>query len=223
MISPNNFSLLGPPGSGKGTQAELLKKELGFAHIETGSALRAVASQDTELGRTVHEIIYQKGEMVPNTIMDEIFRQAIARVPKDQGILFDGAPRYVSQIDVLSNILSEYDRSIYKVIFIDIPEEEAVARISKRYACLTCRHPYILGRDMTESDTICRHCGGQIGQRKDDTVEGVHKRFAVFQSETFPVIEYFEKKGCLIHINGKQSPEEIFRDIVSHINANKSL
>lgn len=216
-MSTYNCSLLGPPGSGKSTQAELLKKKFDFAHVDIGSELRVAAEQDTEIGRTIDEIIHHRGELVPDNIMEEVFRQAIARVPQNQGIIFDGAPRYVSQIDEFLQILETYDRSINKIIFIDISLEESIARISKRYLCFGCRRPYILGKDITSGDAVCQSCGGRIGQRKDDTPEGVHKRFTVFQAETFPVIEYFEKKGLLLRVDGKQGPEAIFQDIVAHI------
>jgi adenylate kinase len=218
-----NYSLLGPPGSGKGTQAELLKKEFGFAHIETGSELRAVAEQDTEIGRTVDEIIHHRGELVSNSIMEEVFRQAIARVPAEQGIIFDGAPRYVNQIEVFERILGEYKRKLSGVIFIDIPEEECVARISKRYLCFGCHRPYIFGKDITTMDAICQFCGGRIGQRKDDTPEGVRKRFSVFQKETYPVIEHFDTRGTAFRVDGKQEPEKIFQSIKEHIKTCESL
>lgn len=213
-----NYSLLGPPGSGKSTQAELLKKNFNLIHVDIGSELRAVAEQDTELGRTIDEIIHHRGELVPDNLMDEVFRQAIARAPKDKSVLLDGAPRYMSQIKELEQILKENGRVIDKIIFIDIPEEEAIARISKRYLCFACRRPFIMGKDITLEDTVCRFCSGRIGQRKDDTPEGIHKRFSVFQAETYPVIEHFEKKGMLLRINGKQTAEEIFQDISEHLN-----
>lgn len=215
--STKNYSLLGPPGSGKSTQAELLKKKFDLAHVDIGSELRVAAEQDTETGRAIDEIIHHRGELVPDSIMEEIFRQAIVRVPKNKGVIFDGAPRYVSQIDEFLQILETYNRSINKIIFIDISLEESIARISKRYLCFGCHRPYILGKDITNGDMVCQYCGGKIGQRKDDTPEGVRKRFMVFQTETFPVIEYFEKKGLLLRVDGKQSPDAIFHDIVTHI------
>lgn len=222
-MSTYNFSLLGPPGSGKSTQAELLKKKFDLVHIDIGSELRAVAEQDTEIGHTVDEIIHHRGELVPDNIMGEVFRQALARVPRDKGSILDGAPRYVSQIDELLGILEACGRTIGKVIFIDIPLEESIARISKRYLCFGCRRPFILGRDITANDVVCSYCGGKIGQRKDDTSEGVRKRFTVFQSETFPVVEYFEKKGLLLRVDGRQDPEMIFQYIIGHINMRESL
>jgi adenylate kinase len=222
-MSTHNFSLLGPPGSGKSTQAELLRKKFDLVHIDIGSELRAVAEQDTKIGHTVDEIIHHRGELVPDNIMEEVFRQALARVPQGKGIIIDGAPRYVSQIDELLGILETFGRTINKVIFIDIPLEESIARISKRYLCFGCRRPYILGKDITANDTVCGFCGGKIGQRKDDTSEGVRKRFMVFQSETFPVIEYFREKGLFLQVDGKQDAETIFQDIIKRLNMQESL
>lgn len=212
-----NYSLLGPPGSGKSTQAELLKKTFNLVHIDIGSELRAVAEEDTELGHTVDEIIHNKRELVPDSIMEEVFRQAIHRVPEDRGVLFDGAPRFMSQIDELERILAERGRTLDKIIFIDLSLEESIARISKRYLCFACHRPYMLGKDIELDNLVCKDCGGRVGQRKDDTPEGIEKRFSVFRSETYPVIEHFEKKGCVIRVHGDQSSDEIFRDISAHI------
>ncbi|HLC95120.1 MAG TPA: nucleoside monophosphate kinase [Patescibacteria group bacterium] len=212
-----NFSLLGPPGSGKSTQAEFLKKEFHLVHIDIGSELRAVAENGTDIGRMVDEIIHHRRELVPDHIMKEIFRQAIARVPQTQGVILDGAPRYVSQVDELLQICESFGRVLTKVIFIDLSLEESIARISKRYLCFACHRPYMLGTDITLDDTVCRICGGRIGQRKDDTPDGVRKRFTIFQSETAAVIEYFAKQGLLLRVDGKQDPQVIFQDIVKHI------
>lgn len=218
-MRPYNYSLLGPPGSGKSTQAELLKKSLNLVHVDIGSELRAIAEQDTDLGRTVDEIIHHRGELVPDNIMEDVFRQAVARVPQDKGVLVDGAPRYVSQIDEFLRIFTECGRVLDEIIFIDLPLEESIARISKRYLCFACRHPYIFGKDIVVDDIVCGDCGGRVGQRKDDTVDGVTKRFQVFQTETLPVIEYFEKKNMLLRVNGRQGSEEIFKEIMEKVGA----
>ncbi|MDO8565975.1 MAG: nucleoside monophosphate kinase [Candidatus Moranbacteria bacterium] len=218
MMTPKNYILLGPPGSGKSTQAELLREVLNLRHIDIGSELRAVAEEDTPFGRALNDIIHRQHMLASDDIMKTVFEQAIRRVPETQGILLDGAPRRSSQIDEVLQVFQSVNRSVSKVIFIDLPEAESISRISKRYLCFGCRRPYILGKDLLTADVACSVCGGKIGQRKDDTTEGVRKRFQIFQSETLPVIEYFEKEGLLLRIDGKREAPAIFQDIREKIN-----
>lgn len=209
----NNLILLGPPGSGKSTQAKRLKEAFGLEHIEMGSEMRAVSEEDTSLGRAVNEAINHQHELTSDDIMEAVLVNALKRVSLNQGVLVDGAPRRISQIEVVRRALKNFGRAIGKVIFINILEEEAIKRISKRYFCFDCRRPYILGQDILNAEEECKVCGGKIGQRKDDTQEGVRKRYQVFSSETLPVIEHFEKERILIRIDGQKSVDEIFEDI----------
>lgn len=215
--STKNYILLGPPGSGKSTQAKRLKEAFGLEHIEMGAEMRAVSEEDTPLGRAVNEAINHRHELTSDDIMEAVLVNALKRVSLNQGILLDGAPRRAAQIDVVSRALCGFERVIDKVIFINLSEEESVDRISKRYFCFACRRPYVLGQDIFDVKTGCTVCGGKIGQRKDDTEEGVRKRYQVFSSETLPVIEYFEKENLLVRIDGHKSADEIFEDIKSSL------
>lgn len=216
-MSTGNYILLGPPGSGKSTQAELLKKALGLVHIDIGSELRAAAEEDTPFGHTLNDTINRRRELVSDEVMAAILKKALSRVPETIGVLIDGAPRRASQIDEVLRVIRASGRTIAKVIFISLSEEESVERISKRYLCFGCRQPYIFGKDIFSPDTACSVCGGKIGQRKDDTPAGVRKRYGIFHSETLPVIEHFEKEHLLLRVDGNQDADAIFKDIIGQI------
>ncbi len=213
----DTYILLGSAGSGKSTQAELLKSSLHLAHIDIGAELRAVAAHDTELGRQVNEIINVRHEFVPDEVVFAVLEDAIRSVPETVGLLVDGIPRRESQITKVLGLFQETGRSLNKVIFIDVPEAVSVERISKRYACGQCKRTYILGKNLIDSTKPCRYCGGQIAQRADDTVEGVRKRHHIFQEDTLPVVKYFESTGQLLSVNGDQETYKVFKQILEHV------
>ncbi len=217
MPLKDTYILLGSAGSGKSTQAELLKSSLHLAHIDIGSELRAVASQDTPLGHEVNEIINVTHSFVPDEVVFSVLLDAVHFVPETVGLLIDGIPRRESQIGKVLEVLDTAHRSLNKVIFIDVPEAISVDRISKRYACTICRRSYILGKNLIDSETPCRYCSGHITQRTDDTEEGVRTRHRIFQEETLPVIHYFEKTGQLLKINGDQETYRVFQDILKYV------
>lgn len=217
MPLKDTYILLGSAGSGKSTQAELLKSSLHLAHIDIGSELRAVAAHDTELGRQVNDIINVKHEFVPDEVVFAVLEDAIRSVPNTVGLLVDGIPRRESQIEKVLELFAETGRSLNKVIFIDVPEAVSVERISKRYACERCKRTYILGKNLIDAGKPCRYCGGKIMQRADDTVEGVRKRHQIFHQETLPVVKYFEGTGQLLHVNGDQETYKVFKQILEHV------
>lgn len=217
MPLKDTYILLGSAGSGKSTQAELLKSSLHLAHIDIGSELRAVAAHDTELGRQVNDIINVKHEFVPDEVVFAVLEDAIRSVPETVGLLVDGIPRRESQIQKVLDLFAETGRSLNKVLFIDVPEAVSVERISKRYACERCKRTYILGKNLIDAEKPCRYCGGKIMQRADDTVEGVRKRHQIFHQETLPVVKYFEGTGQLLHVNGDQETYKVFRQILDSV------
>ncbi len=217
MPLKDTYILLGSAGSGKSTQAELLKSSLHLAHIDIGSELRAVAAHDTVLGRQVDDIINVRHEFVPDDVVFAVLVDAVRSVPETVGLLIDGIPRRESQIEKVLDVLKESGRTLNRVIFIDVPATVSVDRISKRYACERCKRTYILGKNLIDSEKPCRYCGGHIMQRADDTEEGVRKRHQIFHEETLPVVQYFEGTGQLLHVDGNQETYQVFREILNHV------
>lgn len=216
-IEDDAYILLGSAGSGKSTQAELLKSSLHLAHIDIGSELRAVAAHDTPLGRQVHELINVRHEFVPDEIVFAVLKDAVRSVPDSVGLLIDGIPRRESQIHQVLELLRETGRTLHRVIYIDVPEAVSVERISKRYACESCKRPYILGKNLIDPARACRYCGGRISQRADDTVEGVKKRHQIFREETLPVVRHFASTGQLLTVDGQQETYKVFQQILEAV------
>lgn len=212
--SVKNYVLLGPPGSGKSTQATKLKEKLHLAHVDVGSELRSLAESETELGKRIHEVINVKKELVSDGLIGCVVEHVLKGIKSDTGVLVDGAPRRISQVDEVEQALALHERKIAKVIFLDLSLEEAVKRISIRFLCLKCKKPFIKQEVMS---LICDQCGGEIGQRQDDTPDGVAKRYEVFMAETRPVIEYFEEQRMLLRIDARMLPDEIFEILMKKL------
>jgi len=207
-----NIIILGPQGSGKGTQAKLLANEFNLEHIETGDALRKIKGEATELGKKVAEIIDQ-GKLVSSALIMEIIGKKIMTIIKDKSIIFDGVPRALDQAELLENILKENGRYITHVFFVKISEKETINRLSKRHICSQCGKIFIIEKDAISKLEKCSKCGGSIIRRKDDTPKGIKQRLELYQKRTFPVVEYYRQKQKLIEINGAQSREKVFNDI----------
>lgn len=211
-----NLIIFGPQGSGKGTQADLLAEKFNLAHIETGQIFREIGREDSQLGRTVKKLNEQK-EMIPDEVTVEVLREKLQVVPFDLGIILDSAPRTTGQVEPIEQMLAELARPIDKAIYIALPYEQSVERITKRYACTVCYRHFVLGNHIQEMNEPCPTCGGPIMQRGDDTPEGVAKRLDTFYKVTIPVIDEYRERGMLIEVDGSQSVEKVFEDIVNKI------
>lgn len=217
-----NIVILGPQGSGKGTQAEKLAERFKLEHIDMGKFLREVARLDTPLGKEVWHIQNVTKTLVPKRILEEAFTVKLNDLPREKGIVFDGFPRNTDQNDYFETAMREFGRQTDAVIFIKLSKEESLKRISNRWVCEKCKSVWIMGKDVQSEQDPCPNCGGKLSQRTDDTPEGVEKRLEVFKEETLPVVEYYRNKNKLIEIDGAQSIEKVFSDILEKLGSRVS-
>jgi len=208
-----NIIILGPQGSGKGTQAKFLAEKYNLEHIDMGGSLRQIARMDSALGRKINQLINVEKVLVPSEMLKDVLRLEVGSLGREQGLIFDGVPRAMEQALNFEEILQSFGRKVTKLVFINISEEESIKRISNRWMCEKCKRGLIMGKDVQSPNEQCPDCEGRVVQRADDTEEGVRKRLKIFREETMPVIEYFRKKEIVIEIDGERTMEEVFQDI----------
>jgi adenylate kinase len=202
---------LGPPGAGKGTQAEKLAFERNWRKISTGDILRTAIKNRTELGKMA-EVYMNQGQLVPDDVMLALIREVLSEI-HDQGFILDGFPRTVTQAEGLDNLLNEINLRLDRVIYIDVPDEDLVSRLSSRWICRDCGEIYNLPGKSPGTDEKCFECKGTLIQREDDKPETIRKRLRVYQQQTAPLIDYYRKQSLLTRINGLGSIDEIYRTI----------
>ncbi len=207
-----NVILLGPPGGGKGTQAERIVEKYGIPHIATGDILRDAVAKGTELGKKAKEYM-DRGELVPDEIVIGIVKERLKQPDCEKGFLLDGFPRTIKQAEALDEMLEELGKKIDAVIYIDVPEEEVVKRIAYRRVCRNCGAVYNLIYSPPKEDNKCDKCGGELYQRDDDREEVVRQRFKVYMENTAPLIEYYERRGILYRVDGTKSIDEVWQQI----------
>lgn len=202
--------LLGPPGAGKGTQAKKLEAELNLKHISTGDLFRSNIKNKTELGQQVESYL-QSGKLVPDALTIALVWDRLDREKDDY--LLDGFPRTIEQADALKKGLEDRGTSIDYVVLIDVDEPTLVKRLSGRRVCPKCGASYHLVDHPPKVEGICDVCGTALEQRPDDTEETAKKRIAVYREQTEPLVEYYQKDGTLLTIDGNQSVDDVFAAI----------
>jgi adenylate kinase len=207
-----NIVLLGPPGAGKGTQAELIVKKYGIPQISTGDIFRANIKNGTELGKKAKEYM-DKGELVPDELVVDLVNDRLEKDDCKDGFMLDGFPRTVFQAEELTKIMTAKNLSINYVLNIDVAPEKLIDRIAGRRVCKSCGATYNVNTKPTSKEGICDACGGEVYQRADDNKETVANRINVYFDQTAPLIEYYEKIGNLATINGDQAMDKVFSDI----------
>jgi len=208
---------LGPPGSGKGTQAKLIVKKLNLQYFESGDILREKAREEDTLGREIDRIIHQEGKYVPDKMVVEIVKGWINKDRLEQGIIFDGFPRTLNQYQDLQKVLTEKGSGIDQVIYLKVSEEESIRRLSARRICLQCDFEFNLVTKPPKKDELCDQCQKKLIQRKDDAPEIIKKRLQTYYQLTRPLVESVRQQGILEEIDGERSINEIHQDILGRI------
>ncbi|MEJ7554866.1 MAG: adenylate kinase [Aquificaceae bacterium] len=201
---------LGPPGSGKGTQAKKLSQELGLLHISTGDLLREAVKNQTPLGLKAREYM-ERGELVPDSIMISLIEEVM---PKEGGFILDGFPRTVPQALALEEMLKAYNKQVDRVFLFDISEEVVVERLSGRLTCSQCGAVYHKKYNPPKQEGICDLCGGKLIQREDDKEEVIRKRYRVYVEQTKPLVEFYQERNKLTRLDAEQDIQEVNRRLL---------
>ena len=206
-----NLLLYGAPGSGKGTQANMLRSHFGIPHIATGDMLRAEIQAGTELGRKAQPIL-AAGQYVSDRIMIDIVRSRLSRPDCAPGFIMDGFPRTVPQAEALDDLMTELGKRFHRVIYLMVPIDELLHRLSGRLVCPACQRTYPPGTAACEAD------GSTLVQREDDKPEAVRPRIEIYLDKTVPVLDHYRVEGLVSEIDGRGTIQEISRQVLAAAN-----
>ncbi len=216
-----NLILLGPPGAGKGTQAELLKKKFIIPHISTGDMLRQALKEDSDLGSRVKRFV-DSGELVPDDIILEIIRRRLLKPDTENGFILDGFPRTIKQAEELDRVLNRLQKKIDLVLYFATSLPKIIERLSGRRVCSGCGMNYHLKNMPPKKEGICDVCAGSLYQREDDKEETVRRRMGVYLKQTAGLIDYYESKKLLRTIDGDKDAQYVNGDL-DHLFAREKL
>jgi len=209
-----NILFMGPPGAGKGTQAERIVSEFQIPHISTGDAFRAAMSQGTPLGIEAKSYV-DKGLLVPDEITNGIVRDRLAAPDCDKGFLLDGFPRTLAQAEALDEMLAGMGKKIDNVINLTVDRGLLLARLTGRRICKSCGATYHVMFNPPKHEGVCDKCSGELYQRSDDTEEKVGTRLDEYMNKTAPLLDYYRNKGILREVDGEQEIHEVAAEISS--------
>ncbi len=220
---PPRFVLLGAPGVGKGTQAELLCERLGTCHLSTGDVFRAARCLTPEERSPALDAALdymQRGDLVPDTTVLDLVRERTRCLRCGGGFLLDGFPRTVAQAEALSNLLEREQIKLTAVLNYDLALDKVVARLSGRRTCPGCKAVFHVTARPPKVAGVCDHCGGSLYQREDDRPEAIRNRMEVYQKSTKPLIDFYQQRGVLVTIEAEGTPEEIYERTLVALNGN---
>lgn len=211
-----NIVLIGAQGSGKGTQADMLAQALGIRHIASGDLFRKAIEEQSELGKKAKAYI-DRGALVPDDITIGMIMNRIAQPDCDAGVLFDGFPRTIAQAKALDEGLERMGRQIDVTVYLSVPKEVLLKRLSGRYICRANQHPYNIYTRPPKVPGVCDIDGSELYQRSDDRGEAVQKRLDIFFRETLRLTDYYAVQHKLEEVNGDQSVEAVHQALVSQV------
>jgi adenylate kinase len=208
LVTELNLILLGPPGAGKGTQAERLQEDFDLQYLATGNILRAAVADQTELGRKAKEYM-DNGDLVPDEVIIGVILDKLRDEDGADGFLLDGFPRTVGQAEALGDALDQLGRKLTAALLIDTPDDEVVRRISGRRVSVKTGRVYHVDFDPPKHEGVCDVDGSRLIQREDDSEDTVRKRLAVYHKQTEPLIGFYEERGLLKRFDGRRPPAEV--------------
>jgi adenylate kinase len=208
-VSELNLILLGPPGAGKGTQAERLREDFALPHVSTGDMLRAEVAEGSELGNAAKRYM-DAGDLVPDEVIIGMIAKRVRADDAGEGFLLDGFPRNAEQADALADALKEMDRRLSAALLIDVPDDELVRRLAGRRVCVkNPSHIYHVEFDPPKHEGVCDQDGSRLIQRDDDQEDTIRHRLQVYHSQTEPLIGHYDRAGMLRRFDGTRDPDEV--------------
>jgi adenylate kinase len=208
-VSQLNLILLGPPGAGKGTQAERLREDFGLPHVSTGDMLRAEVSAGSDLGNEAKRFM-DAGDLVPDEVIIGMITKRVSDEDARDGFLLDGFPRNAEQADALAKALEKLERRLTAALLIAVPDDELVRRLAGRRVCVkNPSHIYHVEFDPPKHEGVCDQDGSRLMQRDDDKEETIRHRLAVYHSQTEPLIDHYDAAGMLRRFDGTRDPDEV--------------
>ncbi len=215
--------IMGPPGAGKGTQAEGLVKEFSLVHVSTGDMFREAIKAGTEMGKRAKEYM-DKGELVPDEVVVGMVNERLSQDDcQEKGFLLDGFPRTLPQAIALDEAIEALKINLNGVINIDVPRERLMARLTGRRICRNCGSSYHILFNPPQQEGKCDNCGGELYQRSDDNEEAVSNRLDVYENQTQPLIEYYIQKKLLKNINGDQEINKVLTEVITSIKTTSNI
>jgi adenylate kinase len=213
---PTYVVLLGPPGAGKGTQAEIISERLGVPHISSGDIFRENLKNQTDLGKLARTYM-DRGDLVPDDLTIAMIRERLSRPDCQPGALLDGFPRTPPQAGALSDMLAEFNGRVDVVLYIQVLEETLVERLTGRWTCRAQGHIFHEKYNLPKVAGVCDFDGSELYQREDDKVETVLRRIRVYEEQTRPLIEYYRERGLLVEIDGSKPIDQVTADLLAAI------